>query len=52
MSKSYHTKATGAALETAQKHGEDESLKLFGSCFWYLCPSAAVTFQSETDFCR
>jgi len=35
MSKSYHTKATGAALDTAQNHSKDEPLKLYGSCF---CP--------------
>lgn len=39
MGKSYHTKATGAALETVGKHGEDEQLKLFGSCFWYNGPN-------------
>jgi len=35
MAKSYHTEATGAALETVKKHSKDESLKLFGGCF---CP--------------
>ncbi|KAK8167000.1 putative glutathione transferase [Phyllosticta citrichinensis] len=33
--KSYHTKATGKALETVKKHSTDNDLKLFGSCF---CP--------------
>jgi len=33
--KSYHTKATGLAAETAIKHSADNNLKLFGSCF---CP--------------
>ncbi|KAJ5781543.1 Glutathione S-transferase/chloride channel C-terminal [Penicillium psychrosexuale] len=33
--KSYHTKATGLAAETAIKHSADVNLKLFGSCF---CP--------------
>ncbi|KAF2145350.1 uncharacterized protein K452DRAFT_283708 [Aplosporella prunicola CBS 121167] len=33
--KSYHTKATGNALETVQKHAQENELKLFGSCF---CP--------------
>jgi hypothetical protein len=35
MSKSYHTKATGAALQTVEKHSKDEAIKLYGSCFWY-----------------
>ncbi|KAH7046815.1 hypothetical protein B0J12DRAFT_756899 [Macrophomina phaseolina] len=33
--KTYHTKATGKALETVKKHSADNDLKLFGSCF---CP--------------
>jgi glutathione S-transferase len=33
--KSYHTKATGLAAETAIKHSADVNLKLYGSCF---CP--------------
>ncbi|OQE96260.1 hypothetical protein PENNAL_c0001G00160 [Penicillium nalgiovense] len=33
--KSYHTKATGLAAETAIKHTADVNLKLYGSCF---CP--------------
>lgn len=33
--KSYHTKATGKALETVKNHSKDNDLKLFGSCF---CP--------------
>ncbi|KAI5251993.1 glutathione S-transferase [Aureobasidium subglaciale] len=33
--KTYHKKATGAALETVESHSEDHELKLFGSCF---CP--------------
>lgn len=32
--KTYHKKATGKALETAEKHSQDHELKLFGSCFW------------------
>lgn len=32
--KTYHKKATGQALETAEKHSGDNELKLFGSCFW------------------
>lgn len=33
--KTYHKKATGAALETVKAHSHDDVLKLFGSCF---CP--------------
>lgn len=33
--KTYHTKATGNALNTAKKHSAENELKLFGSCFWY-----------------
>ncbi|KAF2639771.1 hypothetical protein P280DRAFT_499310 [Massarina eburnea CBS 473.64] len=33
--KTYHKKATGAALITAKNHSKDEDLKLYGSCF---CP--------------
>ncbi|GME25496.1 putative glutathione transferase [Neofusicoccum parvum] len=33
--KTYHTKATGKALETVKKHAAENELKLFGSCF---CP--------------
>ncbi|KAI9768336.1 MAG: Glutathione S-transferase U1 [Geoglossum simile] len=33
--KTYHKKATGAALATVKKHSKDHELKLFGSCF---CP--------------
>lgn len=33
--KSYHTKATGAALSTVKKHSKEHSLKLYGGCFWY-----------------
>ncbi|KAJ5138601.1 Glutathione S-transferase/chloride channel C-terminal [Penicillium bovifimosum] len=33
--KSYHTKATGLAAETAIKHSAEVNLKLYGSCF---CP--------------
>lgn len=32
--KTYHTKATGPALETVQRHSQERDLKLFGSCFW------------------
>jgi hypothetical protein len=32
--KTYHTKATGQALETVKKHSGENELKLFGSCFW------------------
>jgi len=33
--KSYHTKATGAALATVKKHSKEHNLKLYGGCF---CP--------------
>ncbi|KAL8654787.1 MAG: hypothetical protein Q9210_001279 [Variospora velana] len=33
--KSYHKKATGAALATVKKHTKEHDLKLYGSCF---CP--------------
>ncbi|KAH0131806.1 hypothetical protein KCU67_g16715, partial [Aureobasidium melanogenum] len=33
--KTYYKKATGKALETAEKHSQHHELKLFGSCF---CP--------------
>lgn len=36
QSKGYHTQATGAAAVTVQQHAAENSLKLFGSCFWYL----------------
>lgn len=32
--KTYHKKATGAALNTVKKHSKDHDLKLYGSCFW------------------
>lgn len=32
--KTYHKKATGAALATAKKHSREHGLKLYGSCFW------------------
>lgn len=34
--KTYHTKATGKALETVKKRSAENELKLFGSCFWYV----------------
>jgi len=40
--KTYHKKATGAALKTVEKHSADHELKLFGSCFWYV-----ITFRLE-----
>ncbi|KAF9887765.1 hypothetical protein FE257_009571 [Aspergillus nanangensis] len=33
--KTYHTKATGLAAETAESHSQENELKLYGSCF---CP--------------
>lgn len=35
--KSYHKKATGTALKTAEAHLDANVLKLYGSCFWYAC---------------
>ena len=32
--KTYHKKATGAALVTAKRHAKEHNLKLYGSCFW------------------
>ena len=32
--KTYHKRATGAALATVKKHAKDHELKLIGSCFW------------------
>lgn len=32
--KTYHKKATGAALATVKEHSKDSDLKLYGSCFW------------------
>ena len=34
--KSYHKKATGAALSTVKKHSKEHELKLYGGCFWYV----------------
>lgn len=36
--KTYHKKATGAALATSKKHSKEHELKLYGSCFWYAIP--------------
>lgn len=37
--KTYHKKATGAALVTAKRHAKEHNLKLYGSCFWYVSSS-------------
>lgn len=34
--KSYHKKASGAAIATVKKHSKENELKLFGSCFWWV----------------
>ena len=34
--KTYHKRATGKAYETVKKHSQENELKLFGSCFWYV----------------
>lgn len=48
--KTYHKKATGAALATIKKHIKDHELKLYGSCFWYESVFFApiVTFLEPT----
>lgn len=46
--KTYHKKATGAALSTIKRHSKEHELKLFGSCFWY----ALVIIWSPLAFCR
>lgn len=33
--KTYHKKASGEALKTAEAHDAEHELKLFGGCFWY-----------------
>jgi glutathione S-transferase len=33
--KNYHLKCTGPALQTVERHSNDEDITLFGSCF---CP--------------
>lgn len=33
--KTYHEKATGNALKTAENHSQEKVLKLYGGCFWY-----------------
>jgi hypothetical protein len=43
--KSYHTKATGLALTTVKKHSKDNTLKLYGSCFWYDISSFALRLR-------
>ncbi|KAJ6259023.1 thioredoxin-like protein [Drechslerella dactyloides] len=42
VQKTYHTKATGDALRTVEKHAHDAELKLFGSCF---CPFVQVWYS-------
>ncbi|KAK6531455.1 hypothetical protein TWF281_008259 [Arthrobotrys megalospora] len=39
IQKTYHTKATGNALLTVEKHSHDTQLKLYGGCF---CPFVQV----------
>lgn len=40
--KSYHKKATGTALKTAEAHLDENDLKLYGSCFWYACRKSST----------
>lgn len=42
--KTYHKKATGAALSTIKRHSKEHELKLFGSCFWYAPPVVRCLF--------
>jgi hypothetical protein len=44
--KTYHKKATGAALSTIKKHSKDHDLKLFASCFWYVVSFGEATSDS------
>jgi hypothetical protein len=34
--KTYHKKATGNAWTTVKNHSKEDSLKLYGSAFWYV----------------
>ncbi|KAI9890384.1 MAG: hypothetical protein M1814_004170 [Vezdaea aestivalis] len=50
--KSYHKKATGAALATVKKHSRDNIMKLYGSCFcpfvqrvWIALEAKGVSYQ-------
>ncbi|XRM39650.1 hypothetical protein ABZX51_002996 [Aspergillus tubingensis] len=36
IQKQYHTKATGLAAQTVAHRSQDNELKLYGSCFWYV----------------
>jgi hypothetical protein len=41
----YHTKCTGSALETVNKHDKDQDITLFGSCFCPFVQRAWVAFE-------
>lgn len=45
--KTYHKKATGLALKTAEAHAAEHELKLFGGCFWYARHRHAITCTSS-----
>ena len=48
--KTYNKKATGEALKTAEKHADENDLKLFGSCFWYVTISWKNMFHDLQIF--
>jgi hypothetical protein len=48
--KSYHTKATGAALATVKKHSKEHSLRLYGGCFWYYSFLSCIYCENLTYF--
>jgi len=41
----YHTRCTGAALDTVIKHSKDEDITLFGSCFCPFFQRAWIAFE-------
>ncbi|KAJ3572863.1 hypothetical protein NP233_g2804 [Leucocoprinus birnbaumii] len=41
----YHTKCTGAALDTVTRHAKDEEITLFGSCFCPFVQRAWIAFE-------
>ena len=41
----YHTRCTGAALDTVIKHSKDEDITLFGSCFCPFVQRAWIAFE-------
>ena len=46
--KTYHKRATGAALTTVKKHAKDHDFKLIGSCFWWeCCPPTTIVLVAN-----